>query len=253
MFCFNLGMIFDAKVRGALPAALRSIVHPGPVIAPVMTAFSERPIPANAGHPGQSGSKDRLSPVFSGPILWDDHMKRFVAIALLGLCLTSQAHAGEQRCTGAARRSPAEFKPLGDGAEILDTRTKLIWRRCIEGQSWTGSTCQADDPRAVNPGPRLSYQAAQAFAAEASSETVHWRLPTAAELETLREPNCYNPSFNLELFPTAPAWSSDGFFWSTTRKDNGQAVISAIGNSDATHSPAPDHVNHARLVRTEKP
>jgi hypothetical protein len=180
-------------------------------------------------------------------------MRSCAAIALLGLCLTSQVHAGEQRCEGAARRLPSDFKEAGDGAEILDSKTKLIWRRCIEGQTWTGSTCRADDPRAVNPGPRLTYQAAQAFADSLSTAQVHWRLPTAAELETLREPGCYNPSFSLALFPTTPAWSSDGFFWSTTRRGTGQAVVSAIGTSDATDTPSPNHVNHVRLVRSDQP
>lgn len=170
-------------------------------------------------------------------------------LALLALCIATPAIAGEQRCQGPQHRATDEFQILGDGSEILDTKSKLIWRRCIERQSWTGSTCQADDPRAVNPGPRMTYRAAQQFAASLSTPDKPWRLPTARELIALREDGCYNPSFSLELFPTSPDWSSDGFFWTTTPDGGGLATISAIGTSDAHETPEPDHVNHVRLVR----
>lgn len=166
--------------------------------------------------------------------------------------IAEPAMAGEQRCEGAQRRSAGEFEIVGDGSEILDKKSGLVWRRCLEGQSWTGSTCQADDPRAVNPGPRMSYEAAQAFATRLSTPVKTWRLPKAAELIALREDGCYNPSFSLSLFPTSPEWSSDGFFWTTTADGGGLATISAIGTSDAHETPAPDHVNHVRLVRANK-
>jgi len=176
-------------------------------------------------------------------------MKRIGLMAMLLVATGSAADAGEQRCEGAMRRPVSEFTPLGDGSELLDTKSGLIWWRCLEGQSWTGSSCKAEDPRAVNPGPRMTFPAAQAFAVAQSTPEVQWRLPTLAELDAIREPNCYNPSFSLELFPTEPAWSSDGFFWTTTPQGNGRAVVSAIGNSDATSRKPSDDTNHVRLVR----
>jgi hypothetical protein len=122
--------------------------------------------------------------------------------------------------------------------------------RCIEDQSWNGSTCVANDPDAVNPGPRLTYQQAKALAAGKSTIDERWRLPTRKELLTLREPNCYNPSQNLNVFPTKPEWSSDGAFWSSTPEAKGVSVVSAIGTSDAWATTDEGNTNHVRLVRT---
>jgi hypothetical protein len=110
----------------------------------------------------------------------------------------------------------------------------------------------ADDPNAVNPGPRISYARAQRLAASKRTSEEAWRLPTKAELVSLREPNCYNPSMSLKLFPTQPAWSSDGSFWTTTPEGKGVAVVSAIGNSDAWSSTEDAKTHHARLVRSAK-
>lgn len=179
-------------------------------------------------------------------------MRHALITAIACGCLASPALAGEQRCSGPMRRSAAEFQVSADGTEVMDQKNGLIWRRCIEGQTWTGTNCQADDDHAVNPGPRMTYQEAQRFAASVSTPDKSWRLPTSRELATLREPNCYNPSFSLDLFPTSPEWRSDGFFWTTTPEGGGLALVTAIGTSDAHASPAPDHTNHVRLVRTAK-
>lgn len=162
-------------------------------------------------------------------------------------CLPADA---AQQCEGPPKRNAAEFSALGDGAQVLDKSTNLIWMRCIEDQSWTGSTCVANDPDAVNPGPRLTYQQAKALAAAKSSSEERWRLPTRKELLTLREPNCYNPSQNLAVFPSKPEWSSDGAFWTSTPEAKGVALVSAIGTSDAWASTDDGNTNHVRLVRT---
>lgn len=145
---------------------------------------------------------------------------------------------------------------MGDGSQVKDLKTKLIWMRCIEGQDWTGTVCKARDPDAVNPGPGLSYAGALAMARQMSTVTEHWRLPTKRELETLRASSCYNPSLNLQVFPTAPAWSSDGFFWTSTPEKTqrtGMWLVSAIGTSDSWEETGPEHRNHVRLVRVEEP
>ncbi len=158
--------------------------------------------------------------------------------------------AGEQSCKGAPSRSEDDFVVVGGGEQIQDTKTGLIWARCIEGQSWSGDTCVADDPQAVNPGPRVTFAQAQKMAASKSAKEEGWRIPTKTELLSLREPNCYNPSMSLKLFPTKPAWSSDGAFWTSSREGQGVSVVSAIGTSDAWSATDESKTNHVRLVRT---
>lgn len=162
-------------------------------------------------------------------------------------CLPASA---SQQCEGPLKRNAADFVAVGDGSQVYDKSSQLIWMRCIEDQTWNGSTCVANDPDAVNPGPRLTYQQAKAFAAGKSTSEEAWRLPSRKELLTLREPNCYNPSQNLKVFPTQPAWSSDGSFWTSTPEAKGVSLVSAIGTSDAWASTDEGSTNHVRLVRT---
>lgn len=71
------------------------------------------------------------------------------------------------------------FEVLGDGSEVLDRRAKLVWRRCVQGMKWTGSTCWgfAD---------RMDFQAAQALAIKEGKATGQkWRLPHVPELRLL--------------------------------------------------------------------
>lgn len=179
-------------------------------------------------------------------------MRRLIPLVVAILSGVSVAPAlGEQRCEGPAARSEADFSFLANGAQVLDSKTGLIWMRCIEGQRWTGSACVAEDPNAVNPGPRLTYGQARQLAASRSTTEELWRLPTRAELVTLREPGCHNPSMSLRLFPTMPAWSSDGSFWTSTPEAQGVSLVSAIGTSDSWSATTPDKQNHVRLVRTK--
>jgi hypothetical protein len=158
--------------------------------------------------------------------------------------------AGEQTCKGPLTRSETDFVFLAGGAQVHDQKTGLIWARCLEAQTWNGTTCTADDPKAVNPGPRITFDQAQKLAVSRRSTEEAWRLPTKAELLSLREPNCYNPSMSLRLFPTQPAWSSDGSFWTSSHEGKGFSVVDAIGNSDGWSTAEPSKTRHVRLVRT---
>lgn len=181
-------------------------------------------------------------------------MKSIVPLlAVLLASASAPAFAGGQRCEGKPVRDAAQFEFLANGSQVLDHKTHLIWMRAIEGQTWDGTTCRADDPQAVNPGPGMTYAQARAYAKAKSAPTEAWRLPTRQELLTLREPGCYNPSFSLELFPTEPAWSSDGDFWTSTPQGSGRALVSAIGTSDSWSAIDPSKRNHVRLVRTVPP
>lgn len=173
-----------------------------------------------------------------------------LTLALACAVSMGSSASASQQCDGPLTRHGSEFSPVGDGSQVYDKTTHLIWMRCIEDQSWNGTTCVANDPDAVNPGPRLTHAQAKAWAAEKSTSDEQWRLPTRKELLTLREPHCHNPSQNLSVFPTMPAWSNDGAFWTSTREATGVSLVSAIGSSDAWATTASGNTNHVRLVRT---
>lgn len=180
-------------------------------------------------------------------------MLRSFTLTLVCVAFSGLPARASQQCEGPPKRNASDFVALGDGSQVYDKSTHLIWMRCVEDQTWNGSTCIANDPDAVNPGPRLSYQQAKALAISKSTKEEHWRIPSRKELLSLREPNCYNPSLNLKVFPSKPEWSSDGSFWTSTPESKGMSLVSAIGTSDAWARTDEGNTHHVRLVRTPPP
>lgn len=91
----------------------------------------------------------------------------------------------------------------GDGT-VTDTRTGLMWKRCSEGQSWSGTGC-------LNSAKTYIWKSALEEA-EASTFANHddWRLPNLKELRSLVEECRYSPAINDVLFPG----TSSSNFWS---------------------------------------
>ncbi|MDZ7813728.1 MAG: DUF1566 domain-containing protein [Ideonella sp.] len=134
--------------------------------------------------------------------------------------------------------------PLND--EVQDGLTGLVWRRCAEGQTWTGSECS---------GSAAAYDWASALARAhtEAAQGVAWRLPSAKELSSLTDESRVNPAIDLQAFPgtvySKPFWTS-----TTVRKWPLEApsleawwVSFDLGNLGAG---AKDASHHIRLVRT---
>ena len=105
-----------------------------------------------------------------------------------------------------------QFKDNNDGT-VTDLKTKLIWKKCSEGQQWQAGTC-ADDTAVAD---MMTWQEALTRASQVNSSggfagSVNWRLPNIKELSSIIEDACYGPSINLNVFPTTPA----GIYWSST-------------------------------------
>jgi len=86
------------------------------------------------------------------------------------------------------------------GDEVIDTVTGLVWKRCLEGQIWEGSTC-------IGKASIFTWEQALAHAATKNG----WRLANINELYSLAEPLCFGPAMNQAAFPGEPAlnvWSS---------------------------------------------
>ena len=97
-----------------------------------------------------------------------------------------------------------------NGQEVTDSKTGLIWRRCSEGQVWSGSAC-------TGSASVFMHEAALAHAtAQTLATNVAWRLPNVKELASIRDVTKSAPTIDSLAFP---ATTSD-FFWSSSPKTN---------------------------------
>lgn len=109
------------------------------------------------------------------------------------------------RLVSAPTDTTAPIKAQGD--EVVDSRTGLVWRRCGEGQIWTGNIC-AGDLTAFN-----AWHSALAYAkAEAQRTGKDWRLPNAKELFSIVDTSRAAPAID----PVFDNTSSDRFYWTST-------------------------------------
>jgi hypothetical protein len=121
-------------------------------------------------------------------------------------------HAYLMLVRGAAVPTSSRFEavsiPYGRDAAnnvLIDHWSKLQWRRCAEGQSWTGSACT---------GAPLSLNLYDALARAASLPG--WRLPGIKELDTLylRDADSSNVQADASRFPTTGFAPGALPFWS---------------------------------------
>jgi hypothetical protein len=117
--------------------------------------------------------------------------RRFAACSLLAVA-ASASHGADR------------FTVLGDGAEVRDSTTKLVWRRCAEGLS--GPSC-------TGKLTRFKFAAAKADAERvAKSDGKAWRIPTKDELVSLLDKTVKKkPLINAQAFPKTPS----ELFWAT--------------------------------------
>lgn len=146
----------------------------------------------------------------------------FALSALLGANPSSASNPGES--------------PVRDNT-ISTESSGLIWKRCAEGQTWSGSGC-------AGFAKSFTLAEAQRLAREG------WRLPTIAELLSIAKRDNVRPAIDKAAFPNTP---SENFWAATTYADQrglGWAVNFRNGANYASKSAKHFHV---RLVRDEQP
>jgi len=134
-------------------------------------------------------------------------MRRLIVLTCTALCSLAFANAQAVQCQNNIPPSNPDhaYVDHGDGT-ITDTRTGLMWKRCSEGQSWTGFTCNGY-------GSTHTWgEALQLTAAASDAGYNDWRLPNINELESLVEYCASLPAINSDVFPNTP---SSGF-WSAS-------------------------------------
>lgn len=100
----------------------------------------------------------------------------------------------------------APFTVSGDGQEVTDTKTGLIWRRCAEGMTASGGTCTGE------VGFFTQEQALTRAGAQAAATGVAWRLPNIKELSSIVDRSRSDPAIDAVAFPTTPTY----YYWSST-------------------------------------
>ncbi len=153
----------------------------------------------------------------------------------------------DKKTSAAIRLVSSAQKPIAknyviskDGAEVFDTQTGLIWRRCVEGMKWNGKTCVG------YPFGGMLVESLQRAASEARLTGKNWRLPNIKELGSLIDTSQPDLAIDLTVFPETPndqMWSSspyalDAFF--------GWAVHFYYGSSYYTYL---EDIAMMRLVR----
>lgn len=163
------------------------------------------------------------------------------ACMLAALCITPSVALAQECLSDGLETTPNDNFTAVTTSTLLDVTTDLVWRRCSEGQTWNGSTCEGE---AI----KYTWQEALQLAHQASDEDLlGWRLPNVKELASITERDCVRPAVNSSLFPATPP---DDFWTSTPSADDpDRAWVVAFFN--ASHSiKEKDRFIYVRLVRT---
>lgn len=96
-----------------------------------------------------------------------------------------------------------------DDGTVTDNKTKLMWKKCSEGQAIIN--CDGN-PANYTWGDALTHT--QALNEEGGyAGYTDWRLPNIKELTSIVEDQCAYPSINLAVFPNT---AQDAAFWSSS-------------------------------------
>jgi hypothetical protein len=136
-------------------------------------------------------------------------MKKMKLLLLLPVLL-STATQSEQRCQTEhiAVTAPSSRYQQIDNGTVVDNKTGLMWRVCLEGV--TGDTCGSGAPLTLNWAEALLY-APKLNAEGGFAGHKDWRLPNIREIATLIELQCVDPAINRNVFPNTPpsqVWTS---------------------------------------------
>ena len=118
-------------------------------------------------------------------------LKKLFYSTLLSFCCLNAAKAEEWQKLG-------KFEIRGGVAR--DTQNRLIWSRCFLGMTWKNGDCVGEISYKTWP------QAMQAAAEADYDNYQNWRLPTLAELETLRDPALGNYNQRVPFIDTRVFW-----------------------------------------------
>lgn len=116
-------------------------------------------------------------------------MKVLLNSAALLLIFTANTVSAQTCISGAQEVTPTSRFLLQDD-QVIDTKTSLIWQRCVVGQTWNSSaqTCEGTSTK-------KNWKDALESVPEG------WRMANIRELISIMEHSCIRPAMNLAVFP----------------------------------------------------
>jgi hypothetical protein len=128
---------------------------------------------------------------------------------------------------------------------VTDTRTKLMWKLCSEGQSGvdclSGVAAEYDWEQALGIPVNINNNGFAGY--------TDWRIPNLEELRSLVAYNC-SPAYNVNIFPNVPFRS---IYWSSSPyklfEDGSRAIGLGSGSDGSLDRTRTDRM-YVRLVRT---
>lgn len=172
-----------------------------------------------------------------------------LGVLLGGLCLAAGGAQAQAVCPpGYPLTTPdSDFADAGSGT-VRHLPTGLVWKRCAEGQTWDGTTCNdlAATYNWLAAFARVDAVNAAAVGTQNAGQT-DWRLPSVNELKSIVELGCYGPSINLAQFPATP--SSNFWSGSPVAGDPARAWFVNFGSGAAGALRLRTSLMRVRLVR----
>ena len=157
--------------------------------------------------------------------------------------LTSDARYiahGVRLVRGSESAPTVRYSFINDGTEVVDSKTGLIWRRCVEGKAWNGSTC-------VGTSGLFTHETALIRAQSQSG----WRLPNRKELGSITDRLTTDLTSNSTLFIGTPLQST---FWSSSPNTFESGLIWIVSlNGDVNYGGYRSNNNYGLLLVRNAP
>lgn len=172
----------------------------------------------------------------------------YLSIIIFLSMVSLPTHTYAQTCkdTIVASTPSQRFTILGDGAEVKDNNTGLIWQRCSIGQVW-----QQDTQGCMGEAKEFNWQQALVATSQIGNG---YRLPNIKELYSIVEVQCSDPAINLRIFPNTNVYAGDRHWSSsfsnakTFKPYQALSVGFFFGNINASKL---DYKHYIRAVRSE--
>ena len=142
------------------------------------------------------------------------HKTLFASLCSLLLLSGCERYSSLPQCSSFLDMGQPVAMKLEAQGSALDAQEGLRWYRCSAGQRFSNDQC-------VGQAIALPRQEALDYAAEFAARAGQpWRLPTVAEMASLRQDHCTNPAMDTRIFPGIQVTN----YWTSSTSLNGPSM-----------------------------